>query len=471
MTTAKKKKDFTQGPILLPMLLFVLPIMATGILQVLYNMADNIVVGQFSGDPDALGAVGSTSSLTNLIINALMGLAAGSGIVVSHAFGAKNDQLLSKTVHTGMTFALIGGVAFSLIGIIIADPVLSLMGTNADLHEGAVLYTKIICLGIPGSTIFNFGATILRSIGDSKTPLYILSSTGIINVLLNLVFVIFCKMSIAGVATATIIAQYISAAVIVFILIKRKNEKYALDPRKLGIDFSVLKRILRFGVPASIQSSVFSISNIIITSGINTLPKTAISAKTIAGNIEGLLYTALNSYMHASLTFVGQNYGAKQPERIKKSILCAVGQVVTIGLSIALIMTLFAEPLALMYIDPADPSLSEVLAYTVELMNMMLVSYVLCGIMEALAGCLRGLGYSIIPMMVNLILTCGGRIVWVLWFFPMPVFNSLLGMFYIYPISWITAIMAHSLVLLTSKKLKKETTPSVTQNTDQTQNA
>ena len=453
--TATKKKDFTHGPMFLPMLGFVLPIMLTGILQVMYNMADNIVVGQFSGDPDALGAVGSTSSLTNLIINALMGLAAGSGIVISHAFGAKNDGLLETAVHTAMTFSLIGGVAFSALGFFIAEPVLILMGTNGDLLEGAVWYTRIIFLGVPGSSVFNFGATILRSMGDSKTPLYILSSTGLINVLLNLLFVICFKMSIAGVALATIIAQYASAAILVYILFRRKTEKYALSLGKLGIDFGVLKRILRFGVPASIQSSVFSLSNVIITTGINTLPKTDISAKTIAGNIEGLLYTALNSYMHASMTFVGQNYGAKKPERIKKSIFCSMIQVTTIGAAIAIPMTIFAEPIALMYIDATNPDFQTVLSQTISLLNMMLSAYVLCGIMEALAGCLRGLGYSILPMMINLLLTCGGRIIWVLFFFPLPIFNSLLGMFLIYPITWITAILAYILVLTTSKKLRK----------------
>ena len=456
MTITKKKKDFTSGPLFLPMLCFVLPIMLTGILQVFYNMADNIVVGQFSGDPDALAAVGSTSSLTNLIINALMGLAAGSGIVISHAFGAKNDALLGKAVHTAMTFSLFGGIVFSVVGFFVAKPILVLMGTNADLLDKAVLYTRIIFLGVPGSAVFNFGATLLRSIGDSKTPLYILSSTGIINVVLNLLFVMVFNMSIAGVALATIIAQYVSAVVLVFILIKRKGENYALNPKKLGIDVGVLKRILRFGIPASIQSSVFGISNVIITTGVNTLSKAIISAKTIAGNIEGLLYTALNSYMHASMTFVGQNYGAQKPERIKKSIFCAIGQVLTVGLTLAGIMTLFAEPLALMYIDPVDPNKAEVLKETVSLMQMMLVSYVLCGVMESLAGSLRGLGYSITPMLVNLILTCGGRIVWVLLFFPMPLFNDLRGLFLIYPISWITAIIAHTTVLLTSKKIKAE---------------
>lgn len=452
MALTKTKKDFTSGSLFLPMLTFVLPIMLTGILQVIYNMADNMVVGQFSGDPNALAAVGSTSSLTNLVVNVLMGLGAGSGIVVSHAFGAKNYGLLEKAVHTAMTFSLVGGIAFSALGFFISEPALIMMGTRPELVEGAVLYMRIICLGIPASAVFNFGATILRSVGDSKTPLYILASTGIINVALNLVFVIVFHMSIAGVALSTILSQYLSAIILVYILNRRKNEAYGLCFSKLGIDGGVLLRILRFGIPAGIQSGVFSISNVIITTAINTFPTTTISAKTIAGNIEGLLYTALNSYMHASMTFVGQNYGAKKPERIKKSILYAVTQVLIIGTLIGQLMILFGEPLSLMYIDANDPNKEEVLATTLELLRLMLSSYVLCGLMEALAGSLRGLGFSLLPMMVNLIGTCGMRILWIAVFFPMPIFNNIIGVFLIYPISWTLTILAHLTVLLIFRK-------------------
>ncbi len=456
MNTVKRKKDFTNGAMFLPMLTFVLPIMLTGILQVLYNMADNIVVGQFSGDPNALAAVGSTSSLTNLVVNVLMGLGAGSGIVVSHAFGAKNDGMLEKAVHTAMSFSLIGGIAFGLVGVLISEPMLALMGTKPELLDGAVVYMRIICLGIPGSAVFNFGATILRSVGDSKTPLYILASTGIVNVILNLIFVIAFRMSIAGVALSTIIAQYLSSVILVYVLNRRKNENYGLSFKKLGIDRLMLVRILKFGIPAGIQSSLFSISNIIITSAINTLPTTVISAKTIAGNIEGLLYTALNSYMHASMTFVGQNYGAGKPERIKRSILLSVLQVFVIGALIGQTMLIFGEPMSLMYISADDPNKTEVLSVTLDLLKLMLTTYVLCGVMETFSGALRGLGFSIVPMLVNLIGTCGTRILWVLVFFPMPIFNNIIGVFLIYPISWILTILAHFTVLLIFWKKKKQ---------------
>ena len=240
MTAAKRQKSFTDGPIFFKLTLFALPIMLTGLLQVLYNTADNIIVGSFSGDELALGAVGSTASLTNLLVNLLIGMATGASVVISQSFGAKDYTRLSKTVHTAMTFAMIGGLVFCGLGLLISEPVLSLMGTKPELLSRATLYFRIICLGIPGSIIYNFAASILRAIGDSKTPLIVLSLSGLVNVGLNLFFVIVCKWSIVGVAIATIVSQYISATVLLVILVIRKKESYALHLKKLGIDGSKL---------------------------------------------------------------------------------------------------------------------------------------------------------------------------------------------------------------------------------------
>ena len=282
MAKTNSKRDLTNGPLFVPMIQFVIPIILTGMLQIVYNMADNIVVGQYSGDNLALAAVGSTSSLSNLIVNLLMGIAGGAGVVIAQSYGAKAFDRLSKAVHTSMTFSIIGGVAFCLIGLLISAPALSIMGTKDELMSRAVLYMQIICLGIPATAVYNFGAAVLRSVGDSKTPLIILSSTGVINVLLNLFFVIVCKISISGVALATIIAQYVSAITVVYILIKRTGESYALNIKQLHIDKDTLKEILRLGLPAGFQGTLFSISNIILTSGINQLPTADISGKTIA---------------------------------------------------------------------------------------------------------------------------------------------------------------------------------------------
>lgn len=454
----KTKLDLTNGPLFLPMLSFVIPIMVTGILQVLYNMADNIVVGRFSGDPYALGAVGSTASVTNLVLNFILGIASGTGVVVAQSYGAKDDKTLSKAVHTAMTFSLIGGLLFSAIGIIISRPALVAMGTKAEFLDNAILYMQIICAGIPASIVYNFAATILRSVGDSKTPLIILSSSGIVNVLLNLLFVIVFRMSVAGVALATITSQLLSAITVVYILHKRKDKNYGLSFSKLGIDRAMLLRILRFGVPAGIQGSLFSISNVIISTAANTFEPAVISAKTISGNIDGLLYTALNSYMHASMTFTGQNYGAKKIDRVKKSTLYGVIQVLSIGTAIALLMLTFSRELSALYMDKSsDPQFNEeVLRYTVEILMLMLPTYALCGMMETLAGSLRGLGYSVTPMIVNLVGTCGSRIVWVFLFFPMEAFNTITGLFWIYPISWILTSLAHFIVLTIAwRKIKK----------------
>ncbi len=411
--------------------------MLTGLLQICYNMADNIVVGRYSGDSLALAAVGSTSALANLIINLLMGIAGGAGVLIAQCYGAKDHERLSKAVHTSMLFALFGGIFFCLFGFIIAKPALALMGTKTELMSRALLYLRIICIGIPASAIYNFGAAVLRSVGDSKTPLYILSSTGVINVILNLVFVILFGMSIDGVALATIIAQYVSAFTVVLILFKRKESVYSLSLGKMHIDRELLGRMLKLGLPAGFQGSLFSISNIIITGGINTLPTEAISGKTIAINIEGLVYTAMNSYLHASMTFTGQNYGARNSERIKKSILYAVIQVSAIGIIGGQFINLLGRPIASLYIDPTIENSDLVMNYTLELMGFMLSVYFLCGIMDTLSGSLRGLGYSIIPMIISIFAICVLRTLWVLFVFPTESFHSLIGIYIIYPISWL----------------------------------
>ena len=445
---AKTKRDLTEGPIFVPMIQFVIPIILTGMLQMCYNMADNIVVGQFSGDPLALAAVGSTSSLSNLVVNLLMGLAGGAGVVIAQSYGAKDYDKLSRASHTSAAFSLIGGIIFCIFGLVISKPALILMDTKEDLLESAVLYMRIICLGIPASAVYNFGAATLRSVGDSKTPLLILSLSGLINVGFNLFFVIVCKMSVEGVSLATIIAQYLSATAVTIILFTRKNVPYSLQKDKIKIDPDLLKNILKLGLPAGIQGTLFSISNIILTAGMNTLPTTDISGKTIAINIESIVHTAMNSYLHASMTFTGQNYGAKKPDRIKKSIIYSVIQVTVIGVLGGILIMLFSEPLANLYIDANDPNKAEVLASAMQLMKFMLSVYFLCGIMDTLSGALRGLGYSMIPMIISIGAICVLRAIWIFFVFPLEKFHSLIGIYTIYPISWSIGLIAMIIALL-----------------------
>ena len=442
------KRDLTEGPMFLPMISYVVPIILTGLLQILYNMADNIVVGRFSGDDLALAAVGSTSSLSNLIINLLMGVAGGSGVVIAQSYGAKNKDRTSRAVHTSMLTAVIGGIIFCIIGLLISHPALTIMDTKEELMSRALLYLRIICLGIPASAIYNFGAAALRSVGDSKTPLVILSCTGLTNVLLNLFFVIVCHMSVSGVALATIASQYVSAIVVIIVLFKRKDQPYALNTSMLRIDPELLKSILRLGLPAGFQGTLFSISNIILTSGMNSLATTDIAGKTIAINIEGLVYTAMNSYLHASTTFTGQNFGAKKPDRIKKSILYAALQVTIVGVVGGIILILFGKPIAEMYVDLNDPNREAVLKAAMDLMTFMLSCYFLCGVMDTLSGALRGLGYSMIPMIVSIGAICVLRAIWVFVFFPMEQFHSLIGIYLIYPISWSLGIIFNTIALL-----------------------
>ena len=468
MAQEKVKRNLTEGPLFIPMIQFVVPIILTGLLQIFYNMADNIVVGQFSGDSLALAAVGSTSSLSNLIVNLLMGIAGGSGVVIAQNYGAKNLDRLSRAVHTSIVFSVIGGIAFCLFGLLISGPALTLMKTKTELMSRALLYMRIICVGIPAMSVYNFGAAVLRSVGDSKTPLIILSSSGLTNLLLNLFFVIVCKMSVSGVALATIISQYISAVAVMFVLFKRKNKPYTLKAKSLNIDKDLLKEILRLGLPAGFQGTLFSISNIILTSGMNTLPTTDISGKTIAINIEGLVHTSMNSYLHAAMTFTGQNYGAKKPERIKKSIIYAVIQVLFVGIVGGQLLNLFGEPLANLYIDPTTPDKETVLSAALELMEFMLAVYFLCGVMDTLSGALRGLGYSTIPMIVSIGAICVLRAIWVFFVFPTEKFHSLIGIYTIYPISWSLGVIAMVIALLVLFKRVRLKLEGETESSDQT---
>ena len=455
MIGAKKKLILTEGPIFTRMLAFAFPVILTGLLQILYNMADNIVVGKFSGDPLALGAVASTSSLNTFMLTFVLGISAGSGVVVSQAFGAKNDSLVSKTVHTAILSALVLGVLFGGIGLLISEPALRLIGTNEVLIEKATLYFRIICLGIPATVVTNFGAAILRSIGDSKTPLIILSSSGLINVVLNLVFVLFCGMTVDGVAYATIISQYVSAAAVLIYLRTKKNESYCFSFRRLCFDRGVAARILRLGIPSGIQSSLFSFANVVLTNGLNTFPPATITAYGITCNIDAITYTSCSAFYQTTLTFVGQNRGANKIERIKKILIYGLIQVIAIGIIVSQIELLLSDQLVSLYMDSANPDLA-VISEANNMLLLLLNTYFLCGVMEVFVGALRGIGYSIAPMLISLCGACIFRIIWRFFVFPLEAFNSSTGLLLCFPLSWIlTILMQGTLFIFAWKKLKK----------------
>lgn len=440
MLKIKDKGSLTEGPIFIRMLLFVIPIILTGVLQVMYNMADNIVVGRFSGDPDALGAVGSTSSIVVLVTSVMLNLSSGAGVVIAQYYGAKDSEKVSRTVHTAMTFSVFGGLIFMTLGLVFARPLLTLMGTQEVFYDKALLYMNIICCGIPATAVYNFGAAILRSVGDSKTSLYVLSTSGIVNVILNLVFVLGFDMTVDGVAYATIISQYVSALWIVLILMKRKGVSYRLFLGKLRFELHLVLRILYIGLPIALQSSLFSISNIVITSAINTFPPIVVSAKTIAFNIEGITYTVMDAFATASMTFIGQNYGAKKFSRLNKVLLYAIVQVAVVGILVAQIEILFGRQLSALYINAADSNRQAIIDAVMQILNVMLSTYFLCGIMNVISGVLKGLGFSV-SSMIACLLGLVVRVAWILFVTPTERFHTIFGLFVSYTISWLFTIL------------------------------
>ncbi len=439
MLKTKEKSSLTDGPIFTRLLTYVLPIILTGILQVAYNMADNVVVGRYSGDPNALGSVGSTATFATLIVNLLIAFASGAGVVIAQFYGAKNDREVSRTVHTTMAISIIGGFGLMALSFALAIPILNFMGTQEVFFDGALLYMRIICIGIPASSIYNFGASVLRSVGDSKTSLYILSASGLVNVGLNLVFVCLFGMSVDGVALATIISQYLSAIAVVVVLMKRRGTSYQLSLKKLCLEGRLVKRIMRIAIPIAVQTTLFSISNMVIMMAVNTFPPAVVSAKTIAFNVEGITYTTMNSYQTAAMTFVGQNWGAQKYRRINKVALYAVLQVAALGILISQIEIFFGAELSSMYIEPGDPNKAAIVEAVLDIFAIMLATYFLCGIMETLSGVLKGLGYSTISMIACLI-GLAVRVFWILVVTPTERFHTIFGLFVAYTISWLVTI-------------------------------
>lgn len=462
----KAKRDLTAGPIFTGLIAFTIPIILTGLLQDFYNMADNIVVGRFSGDDLALAAVSSTSTLTTLIVKILMGFATGSGIVIAQAFGSKDDDWLSKSVHTAITFSIMSGVALGALALIFSNPLLTMLGTKSELFRSALLYFRIICVGIPASTVYNFGNATLRSVGDSKTPLYVLLVCGLVNVLLNLFFVIVCKMSVAGVAIATISSQYLSATSVIFILFKRKSENYGLNLKKLGISKRAIKKIILFGLPASIQSSMFNLSNLLITSSINTLPTTSISARAIVQNIDSTVSTMTDSFAHASTAFVAQNYGAKKLDRLKKGMLISLLTMTVTTLVIGRLIMLFGNQLAGLFVDTDNALREVIISEALSVCDMMLALYFVCGIMGIISGTVRGLGNSIAPMIASVVGICSIRILWVFLVFPLEEFNSLKGIYMSFPASWIVLTLALLAIFIFTWSKRKKEFASASQNHD-----
>lgn len=435
--------DMCNGPLLGKILIFAVPLMLSGILQLLFNAADIIVVGRFSGS-HALAAVGSTSALINLLVNVFIGLSIGTNVLVAQYYGAKDKENVSETVHTSILVSIICGLVLVVIGLVLAKPILELMGTPENVLDQAVLYIRIYFVGMPVSMLYNFGAAILRAIGDTKRPLYFLFVAGVVNVILNLIFVIVFGMGVAGVALATVISQVISALLIVRCLTSMEG-MCRLERKKLRIYSDKFFRMLRIGLPAGMQGAIFSLSNVLIQSSVNSFGAVAMAGNTAASNIEGFIYNSMNAVYQTALSFTSQNVGAKKYRRIGKIL----GRCLFLVSAVGLIMGLgaYAAGNPLLHIYSSDP---EVIQYGLSRMQVICVTYFLCGIMDVMVGSIRGMGYSVMPMLVSLTGACGFRILWI---FTVFAWKHTLWILYIsYPISWIITAGIHMICYFTVRK-------------------
>ncbi len=431
----KHDVDMCHGPLFIKIIKFFIPVMLSNMLQLLYNATDQAVVGRFAGS-DALAAVGSTASLTNFIVCLVVGLSVGTNSVVARLYGSGNDKAVSRAVHTSMALSAICGIAVGAIGFIVCRPLLLLMGTQADVIDSAVLYMRISFAGFPLVAIYNFSSAVLRAIGDTKRPMLFLVVSGFINVVLNLVFVIKFHMGVAGVAVATIIAQTVSGFLTVRWLM-RVDGSYKFYISKLRIHKSECVSIVRVGIPAGLQSSMFSISNIVIQSGINSISKAAVSGCAAAANVDNFVYQAVNSLYHASLAFCGQNYGAKNYARIKKTVLYCTGIVTVVGLGVGTLVYLFAEPLLNIFITDSP----EAVMYGKERIMLTCLPYFICGFMEVGCGALRGINHAL-PALINSVFgACFLRVVWIYTVFR--AYPSISVLFISYPITWAVSAILH----------------------------
>ena len=443
----KYEMDMCHGAVMQKMLFFVIPLMCSSILQLLFNAADIVVVGKFAGD-NSLGAVGSTSSLINLLVNLFMGLSVGANVLAARDYGGNKEDELSKTVHTAMMLSIISGIILTFVGVIFSKQILIMMKSPDEILPLAAIYLKIYFIGMPASMAYNFGSAILRSVGDTKRPLYFLFMSGIVNVILNLVFVIVFHMDVAGVALATIISQYISAILVVRCLMKETGG-IQLHLSKLRIYKDKLIPILKVGLPAGFQGVIFSLSNVVIQSSVNLFGNTVVSGNSAAQNIEGFIYMGMNAFYQAAISFTSQNIGAGKKERIKKIVLSAELLVFLTGLILGMSAMIFGEKL--LYIYTNNP---EVVAAGMKRLRVITTTYYLCGMMDVMVGILRGLGYSIMPMIVSLVGACGLRLVWIATVFQIPEYHKITTVYVAYPITWTITFLAHIITyLIVSKKL------------------
>ena len=445
----RKNMDMLNGSLWDKILIFALPLAASSILQQLFNSADVAVVGRFAGS-QALAAVGSNGPIINLLINIFVGLSIGSNVIISRFIGEGDEKKVSRAVHTSIIIALLSGLFVMILGLLISRPILVLMSTPEDVIELSTIYLRIYFIGIPFLLLYNFSAAILRSKGDTKRPLICLTISGAVNVILNLFFVIALKMSVAGVALATVISEIVSSGLLIFFLF---NEKGALKLRikSLSIDLRILKDIAKIGVPAGLQGMVFSASNVCIQSSMNSLGSQVVAASSAALNFEIFVYYMLNAFSQAATTFTGQNFGAGNLKRCSRITWSCMGlSAIFVGL-MCISFIIFAPSLIRIY--TSDTAVTEI---AVQRVRIVLAFDIFNTALEIFSGSMRGLGYSLVPAVISIVGICGVRLLWVYTVFAlMPTFNTLIT---VYPVSWvITSIAVFAAYLIVGKRVSKHT--------------
>ena len=451
--TKKKRQDLTEGPLLSKIIYFTLPLIATAVLQLLFNTADTIVVGRWGGStPEecetALAAVGSCGSLSNLLVQLFMGLSVGAGVSVAHEIGAKRMDEVRRVVHTAVLAAMICGFAVTVFGLIAARPLLALMKTDPTVLDEAVPYMRAYFCGMPASMLYNYCAAMLRSSGDTMRPLKFLSVAGVVNVALNMVMVMVFHTGALGVGIATAVSQWISC-ILIIVFMMRADGPCHLELSQLRMDRKKLRKIIYVGLPAGIQGSLFAFSNVLIQSSINSFGKVVVAGNTAGGNLDSYIYATQNALYHSALTFVGQNVGAQRFDRVRKSIFYCVAVVAVVGLSVGGVMYLFGEPLLGIF-APDNPAVVHAGMMRLSILGL---TYFLCGLMEVGSGVMRGYGQSIIPMIVSLLGSCAFRVLWIYTVFA--AFPTLTVLYLSYPFSWgLTGMVHFVFCFLTYRRFK-----------------
>ena len=440
--TRRLSQSMLQGPLFWSIISYTVPIILTSVLQLLFNAVDLVVVGQFCGSA-SVAAVGATGALTNLIVTLFIGLSTGSGVTVAHALGSREQETVHRTVHTAIPTALISGAVLTVVGITFSESFLKLMGTPDNILPLSTLYMQIYFGGMTFNMVYNFCASILRASGDTKSPLIFLSIAGLLNVALNLVFVTVFHMNVAGVALATSISQAVSAVLVVMALMRR-TDACKLIPARIRFYKPQFLKIIRIGLPAGIQSSLFAISNVTIQSSINSFGDICMSGNAAAANIEGFEYACLNSFSQTALNFCGQNAGAHQYKRVFRTFWICIGCAAGVGIAVSILLCTFGPQLLSIYITDS----AEAISYGMIRFAYVTAPYMLLGLMDVCTGALRGMGASVAPMVICVLGVCGIRIGWICTIFQVPQFHTVQSLYLSYPVSWILTFVVQLTVFL-----------------------